>query len=635
MAINMRRIILALICSLLLTTSSAAQEANRAELTPPDISSFPLVSCYLDVYDAQGNFIYGLEPGDISILENGRELPVVDLRQLRPGVQFVVAINPGMSFAIRDVQGNSRFDYLAAALDAWAEARQGSTLDDVSFLGKGAAEATHLKEIQVWRSNLRRYQAEAAEESGGLEVLAGAMEIAAEPTSRPEMGRAVLYVTSLPEQEDSLALESIAARANQRGVRLFVWLVTSTDLYSSPAAQHLESLAARTGGKFFTYSGVESIPDVEDYLEPLRNTYFLAHESRLRASGTYKLAAIVKRQGFETTSAEQEFEIDISPPNVAFISAPLEIKRKAPLEGDNSKITPEDYHPKIQDLELLIEFPDRRVRALERTTLYVDGIVASQNTAPPFDRLSWDLRDYQETAPHTIKVEAVDELGFRTSSMEWTVLVILEHPELNSITAITRNSTLLVTASVVLAGSVLFLVLIMAGRVRPGFLKLSRNNRRRTDPVTQPVKVKSEPARQRLPGWMNRLHWPQRRLTPHAIAYLYLLSESEQAKTAPPISITGGELTFGRDATQATQILDDPSVEELHARLRLSEDGTFRLNDEGSVAGTWVNYSPVSTEGAHLEHGDLIHIGRLGFRFVMRNPERTRKPSIIPEEPQQ
>jgi len=55
--------------------------------------------------------------------------------------------------------------------------------------------------------------------------------------------------------------------------------------------------------------------------------------------------------------------------------------------------------------------------------------------------------------------------------------------------------------------------------------------------------------------------------------------------------------------------------------------------DEGSIAGTWVNYTPVSRNGADLEHGDMIHIGRTGFRFTIRQPKTVRRPviTLLPE----
>jgi predicted component of type VI protein secretion system len=87
-------------------------------------------------------------------------------------------------------------------------------------------------------------------------------------------------------------------------------------------------------------------------------------------------------------------------------------------------------------------------------------------------------------------------------------------------------------------------------------------------------------------------------------------------------------MTMGRDPTLATYVLDSLSVEGLHARLRQEDDGRFLLQDEGSIAGTWVNYAPISREGVHLEHGDLVHIGKVAFRFEMSKPAHLRKPQV-------
>ena len=76
------------------------------------------------------------------------------------------------------------------------------------------------------------------------------------------------------------------------------------------------------------------------------------------------------------------------------------------------------------------------------------------------------------------------------------------------------------------------------------------------------------------------------------------------------------------------QVLLDLSVEGVHAHLEREPGGSFRLSDEGSTAGTWVNYQPVPESGKILEHGDLVHFGRMGYRFVLRNPKQVRKPVL-------
>lgn len=133
--------------------------------------------------------------------------------------------------------------------------------------------------------------------------------------------------------------------------------------------------------------------------------------------------------------------------------------------------------------------------------------------------------------------------------------------------------------------------------------------------------------------WLERLSWPQRRPAQKAYATLLPLSDSNEAERSPAIPISSLEIIFGSDPSRVTQILKDASVEGLHARLCRDENGVFRLSDEGSTAGTWVNFTPVSQEGTWLEHGDLIHFGRIGYRFMLREPGRGRKPVVKPGEP--
>jgi len=606
-----------------------AQQTELVRLVNPNTDTFPQITSFLDVRDAQGNFVHGLEKADVKVVEDDVTLPINELNQMRPGAQVVIAINPGRSFAIQDVQGLSRYDYLVQALQAWVNSRQGSSIDDLSILAEEGPEATHLDDIENWFATLKSYQPNARIAVPQFDILGRAMEVAADPTIRPGMGRAVLFITSLPEQDIGLVFQSLASRARLSNTRIFVWLVASPEQFASSDAQQLADLADQTGGSIFYYSGQESIPDLEDYLEPLRNTYYLVYASRIATSGNHRISVQVKTEGFEATSSERDFELEVLPPNVAFISPPPEIDRKR----DESRIDdPDAITPGMQSLEVLIEFPDGHERPIRRTSLYVDGNLVDENTSAPFDHFTWDLKGYINSGQHTLKAEIVDSFGLSNLSVDTPVLVLVERPRTGIMMALSRNRSLLAGSAVILAGAVLLLVLIVGGRVRPGAMRMLRRRQKRSDPVTQPVRVKAEPVVKRIPGWVNRFQWPHRRAATNAYAFMIHFSDSEELNSAPPIALVNDEITFGSDATQATQILDDPSVDSLHARLRRLEDGSFRLSDEGSVAGTWINYSPVSKEGAGLQHGDLIHIGKMGFLFTMRNPKHVRKPVITREE---
>jgi hypothetical protein len=315
------------------------------------------------------------------------------------------------------------------------------------------------------------------------------------------------------------------------------------------------------------------------------------------------------------------------PPNVAFVSPPMEVSRSAPEENMTD---PEAYSPRQLPLEILIEFPDGHSRQIRESSLSVDGVIVQTNSSPPFERFVWDLTEYISDGDHILVAEALDSLEITGRSVDTKVTISMDFPRQNVLTIVSRNRSLLAIMAVLIAGSVLLLVLVMGGRLHPGTLRDLRRKRRRADPVTQPVPVRSEPLEQTKPTWMNRLPWQQHAPVPKAFAYLVPIAESGEERSTPPLSISCDEESFGREVDRVTQLLDDGSVEAVHARLVRDQEGNFRVFDEGSVAGTWVNYMPISKEGVNLEHGDLIHFGRLGFRFVEREPRRVRKPVIKP-----
>jgi hypothetical protein len=199
--------------------------------------------------------------------------------------------------------------------------------------------------------------------------------------------------------------------------------------------------------------------------------------------------------------------------------------------------------------------------------------------------------------------------------------------------SILRNWPALAGLLVVLSASVLLLVLVLSGRIKPRMFGLrgrrSAKPPSELPPSTAPSATQPGDAVARSSaGWVNRIHWPQRRLASKAYAFLTPLSPSADSAAGPPVSISANELTLGRDPNQATLVLDDPSVDALHARLSRDESGLFRIMDQGSIAGTWVNYAPVNGDGITLEHGDMVHLGRVCLRFTLRNPAHARKPAV-------
>jgi hypothetical protein len=249
----------------------------------------------------------------------------------------------------------------------------------------------------------------------------------------------------------------------------------------------------------------------------------------------------------------------------------------------------------------------------------VDGALVDENTSEPFDRFTWDLSGYTQSGDHILQLQAADSLGLEKTSLGITVTVTVVQPERGGLAFLARNSLWVVLGAVGVAGTALAVTLLVGRR---GAGKVSRRKagaRSRQDPLTAEVEPEPKSPPRRLSGRLASGKPSE--------AYLLRLKDDGQPVTAPPIPVTVPEMTFGSDPIQATRVLDDPSVSPLHARLK-AENGQFMLSDEKSVAGTWVNYEPLAAPRP-LRHGDVLQIGRLSYRFMLRRPPEIPAPRVV------
>ena len=621
-----------------------AQTPASAILSQPNHEKFPRITTYLDVQDANG-FVHGLQVGDVRIREDDRQLPVSELNEIHPGVQLIVGVSPGPSFAIRDILGNSRYSYVVEALRTWSGIPAQSPPDDFSLIAAGFPEALHFSASKDWFASFNGYQPDVQSAKPTLDMLARALDVAGGDIPRAGMGRAVLFITSPQDAETIANLQDLSARAKQGGIRVFIWLVAAPETFISQGAIQLQNLANQTGGQFFAFSGAETIPNLEDLLVPLRNVYALLYDSKITDSGIHQLVAEVNTASLQISTPPCSFELKVLPPNPIFVSLPVSIVRAKPEAETGQKLISgaeqkPDLAPAAQVFEVLIEFMDGYPRPLTRTALYVDGALVAENTAPPFEEFTWDLRQYVQNGKHLLRVEVVDSLGLTGTSIETGVYITIQQPRRNFLSLLLSWQNALLAGLVVFsAGLLAILLLVLGGRLRPRWVgqdaqpvarKLPARRGPSHKPATGAILTVEETSAQHIPNWLSHLQLHQRRPAPKAPAFLVPLSEAEEPSPAAPIPITTNVVTFGRDAVRATFVLDDVSVEGLHARLQ-RENSVFRLADAGSVAGTWVNYTPVSKDGTILENGDYIHIGRIGFRFTLREPAHVRKPVVRPQ----
>ncbi|OQY88313.1 MAG: hypothetical protein B6D39_11460 [Anaerolineae bacterium UTCFX2] len=638
MYIRLRGWVILLLCLIITTLPAAAQSGLTARLSAPDASVFPTISAYLDVYDTGGRFVDGLQPVQVSVLEGEALLPVEKIETLRPGVQVVVAINPGPAFAIRNFQAVSRFDMIKQSLQGWARSRLGTSTDDWSLLITDGASISHTADPAKFLETLEADQVDDRTARPSLDTLARAASLAADPTPRPGMGRVILLITSSVEGEIDQALKDVLDQARQQGIIIHLWMVASSGALTTQSAQKLIALAGSTGGRVFTFSGEQTLPDPEEYLEAVRKIYRIEYQSKVGLSGEHQFAAQVQMNEETVLSNSQTFRVDLLPPEPAFISPPIVIERQMPeamKNADSLALPPGDdpadfLFPKEVTLQVVFDFPDGRKRGLAHSALLIDGVVVAENSAAPFDQFTWKLDDYTSDASHQIQVEVRDELGLTGDSISVPVQITVERLQADPWFVLRQNLLLITVILLILAGGFLFLILVLGGRLRP-VAQRAAHRWRKLDPVTHSVFETSEGHGRSLPGWAARRRHPEPPTIPNAPAFLHRVTEGDQAAEGPPIPIHSDETLLGSDSKQAALVLTGDCIEGVHARLTHKSDGSFWLADMGSISGTWINFNPISNEEVCLQNGDLVHFGRVGFRFTIRQPVQALKPAIALE----
>lgn len=614
--------------------SARAQTSAYAEIAYVEAQGFPQVKALLDVYDESGKFVSGLKPGDLTVSEDGEPRSVNTLTEADAAVQLVVAINPGPALAVRDGNAIARFTKIVDALRLWVEAQPADSPDDLSLISLSGSLITHAKP-RDWFVSLDAFKPDFRNTTPNLQTLAIALDTVA-ATTQPGTKRAVLFIT--PHMDDPNIDSTIAPliqSAVDSKVRVFVWFVDGEQFFTTASANAFNSLALQTSGSFFAFSGAEVFPDLDIDLAPLRRIYELTYTSALTTSGEHVLAIEVDAPQGTIITSDQTFSVDVQPPNPILVSPPLQIKRQPSPDDPYNE---EALLPVKQTIEILVEFPDGHERELKRTALYVDGQVVDENTSEPFETFTWDIRQYDTSGSHEIIVEAEDVLGLQKSSMGTPVSLTVIHPPGGIEGFLGRYRDYLVPGAIGLAGLALVTILLR-GRVG-GVLFKRRIARRKQfeDPLTQPVIAITEPRVTAVKNSKKSKTTPRRNVwfrpkptlrLPDAPAYLTRLTNGGEPASAAPIPVLDKEMTFGTDPVQSIRVLDDPSISPLHARIKRNGDGGFHIYDHGSVAGTWVNYEPVTREGRRLAHGDRIHFGQLLYRFDLNQPPAMPEPKII------
>lgn len=581
-------------------------------LSQPDLTNFPKVSLFLEAYDAQGKFIPSMDLNSFKVYEDGFERVVNETNLFEPGLHTLVAINLGATLSNRaNASVPTRFEESIFALASWLNELQTGAVNQYSLTSNEGILVDRLQEKESFVFQIQNYKPNLFNFQPDFTSLSLALDIVEQPDLIPQSRESILYITPLPIDQSLDQLTALRSRAMDLRVPVNVWLVAPETGANAPAVEQLSQLAASTGGRFFFFSENSQSPDPEDYVGQLRNLYELVYTSNVSQSGTHTIAVegFYGNQSYRTP--ELQFSINLNLPSAVLVELPDEILRSYVSSADGRAL-----QPGFITLTAEYLFPDGYDRQLRSTRLYVDGEVVAENKETPFEFFAWPLESYQFSGEHLLSVEVEDMLGFRSISPPVSVWIIVESLYPPWLTAALRFLT---------AGGWIPVAIVLVG----GTVAAGLSYRRRSQMVGQDSRSGErtdtyvDPLRQSVAG-LDEVGDDEGSGPPDNGNFRNMdeihprLVWAGQAPSPLPgnsIEVVKERSVIGSDPDQSDFVISSDSVSPVHAVLIRSEGGSVRLADLRSESGTWVNFAPISSKGVILNHGDLVQIGKLSFRY--------------------
>lgn len=649
-----------------------------ASITAVDANNFPRMFAYASVTGADGVPVSGLEASAFTLTENGDAVSTTAVRSVTLGVQTVFAFDVGSSFKSRDVLGHSRLDYLRLAVNDFAQAEGGlqPELDDISLITPELELLIHANTRGPIVDALDRYTTDFTGAADHVALLTRAIDIASDATTRPGMRRVVVFASNgLSDTNQPVAVDSLVQRAQSAGIKLITIYVGPEGTQEGPNAQALRTLADETGGIHAFLAGGDSLGPVFSTLAAERDQYQIEYRSMLNQTGQHRLNMSVELEGGQTVRAHEAiFQLRVEPPAVALgnVAPTFSASTSSDTLDVPYTLNFADGHTRdLKTVELLVDgavaaratsaaeaiaWPLTSVTdSLTRTVqvrvvdeLGLEGVSPSASIyveAPPpvveapatSATLTLHATPYASwagllslVALAAIGVYAWRQKGWKLPAVKWRApsrtaeSAVTKAAASDTITALaappasdtpTRVATIETTQPMRPTRAASSSRLKMPGIPRPTMPDLGSLPRPQMPKQMPRVNVAHLALPRRITQPLaDALAAAQRGNVANSHAVLEVVDH--QVPQRARIELNGISLRFGRDPELAEVTFNDRSVSRLHARIEAVAENVYRIYDEGSTSGTWVNFSQVtSPEGQELSTGDVINLGRVKLKF--------------------
>lgn len=528
-----------------------------------------------------------LTANQVSIVENDQTIAVEALTSEYVGVHFVLVINPERSLVLTYPSGYSNYDRMLAAMGELNSDVTPVTGDVYSLFINPDIHYDQLENYTEWKRALEGYKENQKQKIGSLQSL----EIAvAQLTSQPVNKETVLvYMTPYIDPVEIPKLTALIQQAGESGIRVHIWMTAATIVIGSAYEIDLQAVCETWGGSLTILDGIQMPPSPRDYMKNIGYRYTATWQSQIRSGTTQQISLrLTPSSGPVLISEVSSVDLEVLPTRLSFNNLPEELTIN--IRKD------EAIEPAELPIQTLIEFPDGFPRNLLSTSLFVNGSLVQKREQAPFGDFVLDLSPYHGQDTIRLQLNAKDALGFETRSEMKTLSLTWADSKANRQKTLLSSPWLWTGLSVVALG-LLGVILL------PPYLK----NKTKKAENAQPAKPE-----------------PESSMPLKTFGSLIKLDRDNTPCAEKPLLLTNEISLIGKDPQMANLVLSDEALEPLHAEIHVFPDGRTRLTDFNTTAGTYVNFKAVDTKGVQIHHGDILHFGRLAFRF--NSPNRITSP---------
>lgn len=589
--------------ALVFTLGSALAQTSGGHLviTDSDASSVPAITLQAHGVAADGT------PLDLST----QSLVVTHGGEIINEVNVVRAVDVGtFTIFLLDVTGGvaEQIPTLQEAILRYASSaymREGT--DYISMYRVGAANAQQALEPMQFYNGVRNYFASPLQPEEGATALydsaVGLLNEMATLSPNPAAAPALVIVS---DGTDAVSTQfeagDIANRARELGFPVHTIWLQNPDLTVGQEAgrNYLAEVAANTGGTAARLDEPQTTDAIFERLTLLGRHYLVQYTVPNPQPGSHTVFLSLE----DTPSIQAETTVTIE-------AATPVVNLNVPQESRTLTL-PDLGEPVSLGFSAEVSWLDEVERSIQQAQLQVNGQPVADVPPANLDRFTAEIPNLT-FGSNNVQLVVLDEQGLRGASP----IIVLEVIEGEAqIPAELQPSSAFITSMLPLCLGVLLLLAILGlggfFAYRSGRLRLPQRAPRRSAPVTSegvPPAQAGQPVTQYDDGVPGAAAFGR-------IAYLEVISA--ETPLASPIAINQEETRLGRSPNLSDIALtQDLTVSRLHATI--TWDGQiYRLYDEESTSGTWVNDQQVPDYGTQLIDGDEIFLGKVHLRFRHR-----------------